>query len=53
LTSQLSLLTKSKRKVKGQPVPTSHPVGPVGQIREIKQDGLARNDEVIEKLGTS
>jgi hypothetical protein len=40
LTGQRSLLTKSKRKVRGQPDPTSHPVGPVGQIAEIEQDGL-------------
>jgi hypothetical protein len=30
LTGQRSLLTKSKRRVKGQLDPTSHPVGPVG-----------------------
>ena len=51
LTSQRSLLTKSKRKVRGQPDPTSHPVGPVGQIIEIMWDRLARNDVVLEKLG--
>jgi hypothetical protein len=32
LTSQWSLLTKSKMEVKGQPDPTSHLVGPVGQM---------------------
>jgi hypothetical protein len=34
------VLTGSKRKVRGQPGPTSDLVGPVGQIAEIEQDGL-------------
>jgi hypothetical protein len=32
LTSQRSLLNRSKRKVKGQLDPTSHPMGPVCQM---------------------
>jgi hypothetical protein len=79
LTSQRSLLTKSKGKIKGQPEPHRSPCGsrmsdgtrleslrprlsvgtngksvdPFGRIGEFVQDGKDRNDEVIEKLGSS